>query len=462
MFEHWPKYYRNNLISVNEDGFIGIITGWSKRDFIKERIDECCLGKICVIGQLYSAEGINYVIRNTFLNPKLCHIIVVGLDLTNSIQAFRGFLNGDELKVMQPEIPMSYITEFQNYFINHTSFCKIEELNDIIKSVPSPSSPWIEKPISFLEERIPEASHFPSERAGFRISGQSIPEIWLKALDRVMKFGIVKPTQYGGNQREIVSLVSVIGGVLHDEELPEFLPFTKEDLDRYYPQILTSQKPEEIAYTYGSRLHSHNGINQIDAMVAELKKDSFSRRAYATTWDVQIDTFSEKQPCIVSVQCLIQNSTLYMTTYIRSNDIYAAWPINAFGLKKLQSSIAEKLEITIGDLVMISNSAHIYDKDIIKAESVIKHFKPKLECSEDPRGNFLIQVDDELKKIVVTHITTDGNKLNKFTAQTAREICNQIYPYISDTLHSLYLGRELMRAQIALERGVGYVQDADD
>jgi dihydropteroate synthase len=105
----------------------------------------------------------------------------------------------------------------------------------------------------------------------------------------------------------------------------------------------------------------------------------------------------------------------------------------------------------------------------------------------DPGGYFLIYIDTENALIYAKHFTNAinekglavdpetgkpfpcGVKVERqptavFQAQTAKELCIQIFeaPEISLVTkldHAAYLGREFLRAEMALATGQAYVQD---
>ncbi len=105
----------------------------------------------------------------------------------------------------------------------------------------------------------------------------------------------------------------------------------------------------------------------------------------------------------------------------------------------------------------------------------------------DPGGYFLIYLDRAAELICIKHFT---NKINEkglavdpetgepfvscrkveraptatWTAKTAKELCIQLFeqsePSVVTKLdHAAYLGRELMRAEVALATGTDYIQD---
>jgi thymidylate synthase len=457
----WPKFYNNQIIIPSAEGYFGIITGWSKKEHINDLISAENKNKIGAIGQLYSKEGINYIIRNIFLNPKISKLIVTGKDLSGSLKFLENFLlTGGGQKILHKEIPGEKTQQFIDWFKNNTHFIQEEKINDFLNQQPSANPAWLTEIIDFPEPAQRENIDFPSEEICFRLEDKKIVDLWLKILDRVLKFGVNKMSQYSEMQRELINVATIINDEDPDNPyLTDFLYFNKQDLENYYPQLMTDRIFEGVEYTYGSRLRNFNGINQIEALINDLKANNYSRRAIAFTWDVMKDTGNPKSPCINLINALIQGDKLYLTAYMRSNDMYRAWPQNCFALRKVQKEIADALNIKMGKLCFISNSAHIYERDFLAASETVAKHKPQTECTQDPRGNFVINVENG--KIIANHFSPDGQFIQKFEGQTAREIHDQIFTFISDILHALDLGKELMKAEIALKKNIPYIQDQE-
>jgi len=458
----WPKFYNNQIIIPSAEGYFGIITGWSKKEHINDLISPENKNKIGAIGQLYSKEGINYIIRNLFLNPKISQLIVTGKDLSGSLKFFQDFLNtGKGQDVLHKEIPSDKIQQFIDWFKTNTHFIAEEELNNFLIQKPiTNQNVWLNETIDFPDQEQREKIDFPSEEICFRLEDKKIVDLWLKILDRVLKFGVNKMSQYSEMQRELINVSTIINDEDPDNPyLTDFLYFNKQDLENYYPQLMTDHIFEGVEYTYGSRLRNFNGINQIEALINDLKANNYSRRAIAFTWDVMKDTGNPKSPCINLINALIQGDKLYLTAYMRSNDMYRAWPQNCFALRKVQKEIADALNIKMGKLCFISNSAHIYERDFLAASETVAKHKPQTECTQDPRGSFEIQIEDN--KIVASHYSPAGQFIQKFSGTNATEINNQIFTFISDILHALDLGRELMKAELALKNNLTYQQDRE-
>lgn len=456
----WPKYYKNMLI-VNQEAVlgIGIITGWTKKEEIYSLLPEELRKNVLVIGQLYSKEGINYIIRNIFLNPKIRYLFVTGRDLSGSQKIFKEFLEGNRKDFLHKEIPIEKIIEFTKHFKQNTFFVEQENLCAEIEKLlqTTEKNPWTEAH-DFEDPQIIESTDFPSEEVGFRLEDEKIADLWVKVLDYILKFGRTKMSSYGDQQRELINLMTVIGTSDDPENpyLPEYMTFNKQDLENYFPQLMTANKLEGIEYTYGSRLRDHEGINQIQSIIEELRKENYSRRAIAFTWNVKLDNENPKCPCLNLIHFLVQNNTLYMTVYIRSNDMFGGWPRNAYSLLKIFEEVREPLGLKSGKLAIISASAHIYERDFVAAMDVVNNHN-KLWCRPDPRGNFEIQVSGD--EIHVTHYTPEGIPIQIFTGKTAVELRNQIYKYVSDTIHAIYLGTQLAKAENAIRSNTEFIQD---
>lgn len=105
----------------------------------------------------------------------------------------------------------------------------------------------------------------------------------------------------------------------------------------------------------------------------------------------------------------------------------------------------------------------------------------------DPGGYFLIFLDRDRQQICASHYANDINEKGlavdpqtgepipcqgeikrqpdaQFQAKTAKELCMQIFEdpsvdLVSKFDHAAYLGREFLRAEIALAQGLEYIQD---
>lgn len=87
------------------------------------------------------------------------------------------------------------------------------------------------------------------------------------------------------------------------------------------------------------------------------------------------------------------------------------------------------------------------------------------EWFTDPKGYFIILTNRERKKIIVEHY--ENGKINKkISGNNAKEICdtvarlNLIGNFEQTKEHSMYLARELQKAEFALKNNLDYKQDS--
>jgi hypothetical protein len=99
--------------------------------------------------------------------------------------------------------------------------------------------------LDFNEPEIQERVDYPSEEVCFRLEDRYVSSLWLKVLDRILKFGREKMSQYGEMQREIINISTIISDEDPDNPIiPEYMCFNKEDLVNYFPQLMTDNVPE--------------------------------------------------------------------------------------------------------------------------------------------------------------------------------------------------------------------------
>ena len=151
----------------------------------------------------------------------------------------------------------------------------------------------------------------------------------------------------------------------------------------------------------------------------------------------------------------VVDNELSLTATFRSNDMFAAWPSNAMGLRALQKHIRNEIanrssyDLKLGALITISQSAHIYSDCWESADRLISQQYKQIcqhEDYSDPVGNFLIEWSGS--EIKVTQTTPgSGEPVACFNGRNplklTREICDSS-PGIQPK-HAAYLGMEIFK-----------------
>lgn len=455
----WPIYFKDQLLLGDAQSPVGICALWTLKELIAKEIGK---EQFSVCGQLYSKQGIKYILRNILANPRIRFLLLCGKDKSSSGQALL-----QEFKKPNPpdaDIPDNLFALFQKNvkIIDLRGEINSQRIKRTIEGLEKKTGLWME-PKLFKQETILPTATFPTDPCVFKLRYPTVAKAWPWILKHIMKFGVEKKSDYGVKQKELINLAAVI--YKENPEAPEFadyFDFNKEEFEKYAPQILTPEPIEDVEYTYGQRLRDYQGIDQIQQGIIERLKSSIdSRRALACTWQVEKDIQSKSPPCVNLVQALVQNNLLHLTVYIRSNDMFKAWPQNALGLRRLQNLIAKEVKTGLGALTTISCSAHIYEQDFERAKEIIKTHANELRCEWDPRGNFVISLNKQRKEIIAGHYSPDGRKINEYHAKTAAQIFAQIDKNlaVSQISHAFDLGIELHKAETALKLGKKYKQD---
>jgi len=460
--------YKKELLGIgSEESSVGLCTLWTEKEKVLRDISK---DNYYIAGQCYSTqEGINLIIRNCLASKNIRQIVLCGVDLGKSgdvlVALSRYGLDGRKVIgtncEIDEEIPLESVEAFRRNveIIDKRDVRDYKVLNDFLGGLPRLNG-WGE-PEHYKKHTPKKPKSYPSEEVGFVIRSGKVGDVWLKILDHVLRFGHIKKSHHGDDQQELVGLVSVVNDEDPDGiDWKDYFQFTKEHFEVYQKQLMTDVIEKDLSYTYGSRLRDFGGINQIDSLVEELKRARYSRRAVAITWDVEKDHDNEHSPCLDVIQALVQDK-LHITAYFRSNDMFGAWPENALALRKIQYEIASRVEVEVGDLIIVSNSAHIYSSDWEKARKIVNENSIHNEKCSDPRGNVLIDLEEG--KIKISHLDPFGKKVGEFFVNSAIEGYKLIHKekIISQIDHALDIGVELGRAEIALKKGLRYVQDGE-
>lgn len=488
-----PNKYRVTIGAGNA----GFCTVWSDPDIVLRQAPDLPV-RASIIGTLYSREGANIILRNLALNPDIRHLILWGnAPLSKTPFGLMGkdiltalWKNGidEEGKVIGQKFPLH--REFDPEVIRLiTSRVELVDLSDknlaeavaLAKSI-APQEPYM-APQEFPEHKLDEGAPFPSERVGFTVRDRTIIGAWIRVLDRVMRYGVLKETEYGNTQREIIAAQWVITEerTLHasfpdwPEELRKITGASPAAIEQYYPEFMSADLPSGTAYTYGQRIWAwgagseNKPVSQIAKIIEHLKESPVTRRAVATTWDQYTDSDknTKNPPCFVMAQFIQTDGTLHALATFRSHDIFKAAIPNAFGLRRLQEHIAAEAGFEVGHLSIVSNSAHVYEEDWDNATKLLKcalwEREPSLVFDQntdaDPRGMVIIRIEDG--EIVAEVSSPEGASLLAIRGKTAKHVYKKLghLNLLSRPDHLLDIGAELEKAEIALTLHIPYRQD---
>lgn len=487
-----PQFKPNQLIYGNPDSQTVIVCGWTPKETVARHVDA---KHYAAIGQLYNpARGINYLVRNLLANPHIRWLVTLGVTKEDvnagAVDSLNHFFThgvtegvsdeGRECWVINSRVPgyidkaipledLEALQERIAHYRCGAIHMKFDEtIGHLRRQLEGISShgyhypPLVPKTYPFS---LPASNTKPSSVFGHKVEANTIAECWLKILHRVRTNGTLRPTGYDGQWQELIDLVAVVNDEPDDFYFPEpnYLPIDRSFIESYLSSMVDEAPVKEgVKYTYGQRMRSHFGRDQVQDVVNKLKVERDSASAVISLWDASRDNLVGGSPCLnhlwFRVVTIGGSERLALTATFRSNDMYSAWPANAMGLRHLQRIVRDGLDPTLplGPLVTISQSAHFYDETFDSADRVLRtHYKPHRVTYSDPVGNFI--VERQFNRVLVEQTTPEGETVGQFTALSPLLLIREVVvanPSI-DPAHAAYLGLEIQKA-FASDK---YVQD---
>jgi thymidylate synthase len=484
-----PVYKPRQLLCGT--GAVVVVTGWTVKTAVAKHLQP---DEYAAIGQLYSpTRGISILVRNLLVNPQVRHLVILngtredrnagacdclvdffqtGFHLGQTDTGREAWLIDSPIRgYIDSEIPAAVLHQLRQaitIYPTATIAETVAQVKELVEATPLPA--WTEPQTYPMETAT--AQLLPGPYYGHRLEGRTIAETWVKIIQRIKTTGMIHPTAYDGQWQELMNLVAIVTDEPAEFFFPEpnYLPCSRNFIQEYIGQILADAPEQEgVKYTYGQRLRSWFGHDQIEQVITKLSQDLTSSRAVMSLWDVQDHEMGDSPPCLNHIWLRIAEQALSLTATFRSNDMFSAWPANAMGLRALQQQITEAVSqrtgvnLELGPLITISQSAHIYDDCWENAERVIETHYPKLMQQRnytDPYGSFVISLGEGT--IAVEQMTPgSGEVVACYQGKSAMQLYRQIAAAAPalEVEHALYLGTELQKAEIALQTGVPYEQD---
>lgn len=217
--------------------------------------------------------------------------------------------------------------------------------------------------------------------------GKTLPEVYHNALWQLYYHGdVVDCTDYKTKCLE-ASATLVIDDPLRDPMISKFIPCGHRELQQYLMEMLDGILDWAVfagkePYTYHLRMVNQFvvssddepfAVNQINGVIAELKRNPDSRRAVIDCRD-GCDDRGADPACLQHIQYFVRKGKLDCKVLFRSNDACKATFMNAFALIMLQKRIADELGVPVGQYVHRANSFHAYERDWDSLNSFIKRF----------------------------------------------------------------------------------------
>jgi thymidylate synthase len=433
--------FHETLTFGNPTSRVGLVTLWTHQKHYRD-LDPALYH---VRGNLYSPDGVNYIARNILAHPEIRALVICGSDgILEDTGVRRTLLDWRITDPMIPEEERAWLRENVRLVECERPDlpAHLAQLNAELANATLPPK----TPVTF-PFKDQDTAAFPSEVTGMRVIWSSIYDAWIDALRHVLRFGLQE-----GNRKCLLNLVSVIdqpsvvsgqpsaGG---DEQFPDDI--TPERAQEYAAKFQSPEREPEVTYTYGNRMQAWGveGLNLLEMAVAKLREDPHSSRCVIDLWDNRVDVESPEPPCLTQIILNNVAGDLYLTGFFRSHDLYRAYFLNLYALRRLQMDLARRLGLGVGKLTTISTHAHIYTWDLDGARQAVESAgRPR--CQWDPRGNLALTRRDG--KWVAILYAPDGRHLQDIEARSTERLLQILVDLnaLSQPSHYVYVTKELL------------------
>jgi thymidylate synthase len=131
-------------------------------------------------------------------------------------------------------------------------------------------------------------------------------------------------------------------------------------------------------------------LNQIDAVIEQIKKNPDSRRLLVTAWNPGELEQMALPPCHVLFQFYVQGEELSCQLYQRSADIFLGVPFNIASYALLTMMVAQVCDLKPGEFIHTFGDLHLYANHVEQA---------RLQLSRQPRPLPQMKLNPAVKSI---------------------------------------------------------------
>lgn len=131
-------------------------------------------------------------------------------------------------------------------------------------------------------------------------------------------------------------------------------------------------------------------IDQVSALVAQLKSNPDSRRHIVSAWNVADVDNMALPPCHCLFQFYVADGKLSCQLYQRSADVFLGVPFNIASYALLTLMLAQVCDLAPGDFVHTFGDAHLYNNHLDQA---------RLQLTRTPKALPTMRINPEIKDI---------------------------------------------------------------
>ena len=137
-----------------------------------------------------------------------------------------------------------------------------------------------------------------------------------------------------------------------------------ETIEEFVEKIKTNdafaKKYGNLGPVYGKQWRNFNGVDQLEWLINEIRKNPTSRRLIISAWNPSEIEDMALPPCHCFMQFYVNEGKLSCQLYQRSADIFLGVPFNIASYSLFTMMIAQVCNLKPGTFVHTIGDAHIY------------------------------------------------------------------------------------------------------
>ena len=161
-----------------------------------------------------------------------------------------------------------------------------------------------------------------------------------------------------------------------------------------------ANKEGDLGPVYGAQWRSwqtkNKTIDQISAVIEQIKTNPESRRLIVSAWNVGEIDYMALAPCHALFQFYVVNGKLSCQLYQRSADIFLGVPFNIASYALLLIMIAKVTKLSLGEFIHTFGDAHLYLNHLDQVDEQLKrkpYSLPQIKLQSDIDDIFKFQYE---------------------------------------------------------------------